>query len=144
MDLRATREIARSAADVFAFISDAANNPHWQKGQVSCVWRSPGPIGVGSRYDQEARFLGRRVLSIFEVTEYEAGRTIEIRSTAGSFPITVRRAVEPLGPNHSRVSAHISGEPGGFFRIAGPAVQRLAQRSVDADYDRLKELLETT
>jgi hypothetical protein len=29
-----------------------------------------------------------------------------------------------------------------LFRFAGSLVQRFAQRSVDADYDRLKRLLE--
>ena len=143
MDLSAAREIARPAEQVFAFVSDSANNPKWQKGQRSCVWTSPPPIGVGSTYDQEARFLGRRVLTSFEVVEYDPGRAITIRSTGGSFPIRVRRSVEDLGPDRSRVTAQISGEPGGFFRIAGPVLRRLAQRSVDADYDRLKRLLET-
>jgi hypothetical protein len=40
------------------------------------------------------------------------------------------------------VTAEISGEPGGFFGMIGPALRRLAQRSVDADYDRLVKLLE--
>lgn len=143
MKLQARRQIDRPGEEVFAFVSDASNNPRWQKGQRSCVWTSPPPTGVGSTYEQEARFLGRTVTSRFEVTEYEPGRSITIRSTEGSFPITVRRSVEPLGDGRSRVTAEIEGEPGGFFRLVGPALRRLAQRSVDADYDRLQQLLET-
>ena len=74
--------------------------------------------------------------------EYEQGRSITIRSVEGSFPIEVRRSVEPIDPNRTRLTAEIQGEPTGLFRIAGPLVQRFAQRSVDADYDRLKTLLE--
>lgn len=143
MRLSATREINRAAAEVFEFFSDAANNPKWQKGQRSCAWVTPPPIGVGSTYDQEARFLGRRVLNRFQVTDYEPGRVIEIQSVEGSFPITVRRTVQPVGQSSSRVVAEISGEPGGFFRLAAPLLRRAAQRSVDADYDRLKSLLES-
>lgn len=142
MRLSAHREIDRPAGEVFAFISDASNNPRWQKGQRSCEWTTPPPIGVGSVYEQEARFLGRTVTNRFQVTEYEPGRSITIRSTGGSFPITVRRSVEPTGNGRSRVTADIQGEPGRFFRLMGPLVRRLAQRSVDADYDRLKGLLE--
>lgn len=144
MRLGAQRDIDRPANEVFAFVSDASNNPRWQTGQRSCVWTSPPPVGVGSTYEQEARFLGRTVTSRFEVTEYEPGRSITIRSTEGSFPITVRRTVEPLGDTRSRVTAEIDGEPGRFFRLAGPLVRRLAQRSVDGDYERLKHLLDAS
>jgi carbon monoxide dehydrogenase subunit G len=140
--LSATRDIARPAALVFAFLSDSSNNPLWQKGQVSCVWTSPPPISVGSTYEQEARFLGRRVASTFEVVEHEPGRSITIQTTAGSFPIRVHRRVEPIDDTTCRVTADISGEPRGFFRLAGRVLERLAQRSVDADYDRLTRLLD--
>lgn len=143
MKLSAMRMIDRPASEVFAFVSDASNNPRWQKGQRSCRWTSPPPIGIGSTYDQEARFLGRRVLSTFEVVEHVPGRAVTIQTVKGSFPITVRRSVEPLGEGRCRVVAEISGEPGGFFRVAAPLLRRLAQRSVDADYDRLKALLES-
>ncbi len=103
---------------------------------------APPPIGVGSTYDQEASFLGRPVVSSFRVVEYEPGASITIESYAGSFPIRVRRSVEAHGVGRCRVTADISGEPGGLLRLAGPLVRRLAQRSVDADYDRLKRLLE--
>lgn len=143
MDLHVRRHINRPAREVFDFIANAANNPRWQKGMRSCVWTSSGGLRIGATYRQEARFLGRTVRNDFEVTEYEPGRSITIRSLGGSFPITVRRSVEPVGPHSSQARADISGEPGGFFRVAGPLLQRLAQRSVDADYDRLRGLLES-
>lgn len=143
MKLHASREIARPASEVFDFVADSSNNPRWQQGQRSCVWTSAPPIRVGSTYEQEARFLGRNVLTSFEVLELDPGRSITISSTAGSFPIRVRRSVEPLGPDRARVTAEITGDPGGFFRLAAPLVRRMAQRSVDGDYDRLKALLES-
>lgn len=142
MRMSVDREIARPAAEVFDFVSDSSNNPRWQKGQQSCQWTSAPPIGVGSTYQQEARFLGRTLLNKFEVIDYEPGRSITIRSVEGSFPIEVRRGVESIDPDRTRLRAEISGEPTGVFRLAGPLVQWFAQRSVDADYDRLKTLLE--
>jgi len=38
--------------------ADMSKNPTWQKDQVSCVWTSDPLIGLGSTYDEEARFLG--------------------------------------------------------------------------------------
>lgn len=142
MELMAAQTIDRPADEVFAFVADAANNPRWQQGMRSCAWTSPLPIGVGSTYRQQATFLGRPVVTEFEVIEHEPGRSVTIQSTSGPFPISVTRSVTPINASTCRVEALISGEPGRFFRLAGPVVQRLAQRSVTADYRRLKALLD--
>lgn len=80
MELFATRTIRQPADTVAAFFFDAANNPVLQAGMRSCTWITPGPIGVGSRYTQEARFLGRPIRSTFEVVAYEPGRRITIHT----------------------------------------------------------------
>ena len=143
MRLTAARTIRRPADEVFAFVSDATNNPRWQRGMRSCEWTSPPPIGLGSTYRQEAAFLGRHIVTDFQVVDHQPGRSVTIRSTSGPFPITVRRSVTPLDAATSRVEAEITGDPGRFFRLARPLVQRLAQRSVTGDYDRLEALLNT-
>lgn len=142
MKLRSRQEIARPADQVFDFVADASNNPRWQRGQISCVWVSPPPIEVGSIYEQRARFLGRTLTNRFVVVDFDPGRTIVLESREGTFPIKVRRTVEPIGEGRSLVKAEIDGEPGGAFRVVGPLLQRLAQRSVEGDYRRLKQLLE--
>jgi uncharacterized membrane protein len=141
VDLAATATIARPADEVFAFVADAANNPRWQQGMRSCAWTSPPPIGVGSTYRQEATFLGRPVVTEFAVVAHEPGRSITIQSTSGPFPIRVTRSVTPIDASTCQVDAQISGDPGRFFRLAAPVVERMAQRSVTADYRRLRALL---
>ncbi|MEA2000434.1 MAG: SRPBCC family protein [Actinomycetota bacterium] len=139
--MTATREIARSAPDVFAFLADAANNPKWQNGMKTCEWITPAPVAVGSRYDREASFLGRPVLSTFEVLEFDPGHRILIESTKSTFPIRVERRVDSLTASTCRVKAEIEGGPsvpGSVQRLVG----WLAQRAVDRDYNRLVTLLE--
>lgn len=143
MRLTAHRHIARPAQEVFAFFADASNNPKWQDGMVSCEWTSEPPIAVGSTYEQRARFMGRRVMSSFVVTDYEPGRRIAIQTTKSTFPIEVVRTVEPIDESSCRVTADISGGPDNwFFGLVGPIIQERAQKSVTADYDRLVRLLE--
>lgn len=144
MKLTSSVEIDRPPEEVFAVISDFSRNPEWQKGMKSAHWTSEPPARVGSTYEQVARFLGRDVITIFEVTAYEPDRSVTIESRESSFPITVIRSVEPLGPDRSRVTAHIVGEPGRFFRLFGPVLRAMAERSVRGDYERLRRLLETS
>ena len=136
MEVTASVEVAAPPDEVFAYGSDAQNNPEWQSGMVSAHWSTDGPIGVGATHDQVATFLGRRIESTFEVAEYEPGRMIKASSTGGSFPITFTRTVEPSGDG-SRVSAIIEGDASGFFKIADPILKWLVQRSVDGDYRAL-------
>lgn len=144
MELHASRVIARPAEDVFAFVSDASNNPRWQGGMTSCEWTSPPPVQVGSTYEQKARFMGRDVNSTFVVTRLEPGRLIEIETVESTFPIRVVRSVDPIDEASCRVSAVITGGPQrGLLRLAAPLVRNKAQNSVDADYDRLVQLLES-
>jgi hypothetical protein len=141
VELFATRVVERPAGEVADFFFDAANNPRWQNGMRRCEWITPGPIAVGSTYLQEASFMGRTISSRFEVTEHTPGRSITIRTIESTFPIEVTRTVDSIDPASCRVTARISGGPGGVFRLFSPVIRRIAQRSVDRDYDRLVVLL---
>lgn len=135
-------DVARPAADVFAFVADFENNPRWQRGMRTCRWTSPPPHGKGSTYRQVARFLGRDIVSGFEVVELVPGRSVRITSTSGPFPITETRTVEPTGDRSCRVEAVVEGDASHFFRVADPLLRRLVQRSVRGDYGRIRSLLE--
>ncbi len=145
MELTASRVIERTVATVFSFFSDPTNNPLWQEGMESCRWTSDPPTRVGSTYEQRARFLGRDVISTFVVTRYEPPHAIEIETVQSTFPIRVVRRVEPLSEVSCRVSAEISGGPErGVMRLIEPLIAISAQKSVDRDYDRLVQLLESS
>lgn len=142
MRLHATRVVRRPSAEVAEFFFDASNNPAWQSGMRRCEWETPGPIGRGSIYRQEAAFLGRTISSRFVVTDFTPGVSMTIETVESTFPIAVTRRVEPIDDTSCRVSAEISGGPGGIMKALGPITRRLAQRSVDSDYDRLTALFQ--
>ncbi len=141
IEVTATADVARPATALFAFLADMSNNPSWQQGQVSCEWTTPPPIGVGSRYDQRARFMGREIVSTFEVTEFVPDRCIRIRTVESTMPMDITRQVQPLGEDRSRVTAVIRGGPTGLLRLADPLTRRMVQHSVRGDYQRLTDLL---
>lgn len=141
MRLTGERTVHAPASSVFAFLADASNNPRWQRGMRSCEWITPPPIDVGSKYRQTASFLGRPVISTFEVTEFEPNRLIRIETIESSFPIQVTRRVTPIDADRCLVTADIAGDPPGPGFLA-PIMRSIAQRSVDRDYERLVELFQ--
>lgn len=141
IEVKTTVLIACPPDVVFTFLSDFSNNPLWQNGMKVCRWTSEPPLRIGSTYDQEAEFLGRPVLSKFEVIDYEPGRMVKGTTTESTFPITFTRIVAAEGSG-SRVSAIIEGSASGIYKLAEPIMRRMVQRSVEQDYQRLKAVLE--
>ena len=135
-------EIANSAENTFAFISNFENNPRWQDGMQRCTVTSDGDFGVGTTYDQVAAFLGREILSTFEVIEYEPGRRVKATTIAGSFPITFTRTVTPTDTG-CHVNAIIEGDATGFFKLFAPLLDRMVSHTIHKDYAKLKQLLES-
>ena len=138
IDFEHSAVIERPAAEVFAFVSDFENNPKWQKGMKACRWTSERPCEVGATYVQEARFMGRRIDTHFEVTEWLAGERVSIESTVSTIPLQITRSVEALGERRCRVTAHIRGQPTGLLKLFGGMVKK----SVAKDYAALKVLLD--
>ena len=134
--------IDKPADQVFEFVADMSQNPRWQKGQVSSEWTSTPPVGVGSRYDQVAKFAGKGIESSFLVTEFEPGQLIRIVSTSGPMPIDVTRTVTSLGEASCEVTELVQGEPPGALRHLSGPVDKMVKRNITADYERLKALLE--
>lgn len=62
--------IKHPPAETFAFISNFENNPIWQKGMQECKILTPGDLRIGTQYKQKAKFLGKDIISRFEVIEY--------------------------------------------------------------------------
>lgn len=136
-------QIQRPAEEIFAFISDFAHNPDWQSGMVSCRFTSEGPLRVGSTYVQEARFMGRTIESTFEVLEYDPGHMVKTASTGGSFPISFQRIVEAQPDGSALVSAIITGDATGFYKLAEPLMAPMVKRQIEGDYANLKRIMES-
>ena len=133
-------EIEHPSEAVFEYLANFENNPYWQRGMREARFTSEPPLRVGSTYDQVARFLGRRIVSSFEVVEFDPGRSITIATVASSFPIRVTRRVEPLESGRSRVTAEISGDaervlPAGYAAAVpcGSALGQSGLRAAQAD-----------
>ncbi len=136
-------EINVAADEAFAYTADHANNAAWQRGIQSTTWTSAPPIRVGSTYNQTADF--KSTVTAYEVTALDPGHSITTESRRGAtFPVTVTRTVVPLGEARCRVTVDLAGRPRGLRWLLQPLVANMVRKSIEADYRRLKRLLETT
>jgi uncharacterized protein YndB with AHSA1/START domain len=134
-----TVEIARPAEDVFAFLADVSRVPEWQRSAVES--RADGPLAEGVRIHERRHFLGHNERTELEVTAFEPGRRLALRTLRGPVKLTIDHLLsEQDGQTTLRVTAQ--GRAHGLLRLAGPAVTAKARQEMRRDFERLKAILE--
>jgi hypothetical protein len=134
--------IARSVEEVFSLVGNPDNDAKWGSLIVESKQVSPGPLGVGSRFEQTATFLGARLTTVIEVTQYESGRTV---CYAASQPIALHhcRTFEQIGEG-TRLTFVTEIEAAGKFRAAESLFRTGARRQMETDMAEIKTLMETS
>jgi ligand-binding SRPBCC domain-containing protein len=131
--------VERPLGEVFAYVTDVSNLPAWQSGVVEA--EAEAPLGRGATFREVRTFLGKRMESTIEVTEYERDRLFTIAVRSGPVPFEVRHTFEHANGG-TRLTVSGSGQPGRFFKLAEPIVRRAAARMFESDFANLKDILE--
>lgn len=63
---------------VFAYLADFTTTEQWDAGTVRTV-RVSGDGGVGTRYENTSRFVGKTTHLAYLVTDFQPGRSIRLR-----------------------------------------------------------------
>ena len=134
-----TVEIARPAAEVFEALTDVARVPEWQASAMES--RADGPLAEGVRIYERRHFLGHDEETELEVTAFEPGRRLSLRTLKGPVKLEIDHRLEE---RDGRTKLHVTaeGKPHGLLRLAGPAVTAKARQELRRDFDRLKAILE--
>jgi uncharacterized membrane protein len=136
-------EIDRPRAEVAAFASDPDNATAWYANIKAVEWKTPRPVGVGSRITFEAQFLGRRLRYTYEVTRVVADERFVMRTAEGPFPMETTYSWQDGPGGGTRMTLRNRGEPSGFSRAAAPFMAVSMRRANRKDLERLKALLES-
>jgi uncharacterized membrane protein len=138
-------EINRPVEEVFSYSSNPENFPQWAATVKEVRQDVPerGPLREGGRFTATQKALGRRFEASFEVIDYEPNRRYAHRGTEEHpVPVTMVFAYEPLSSEGTRFTPRIEAEPGGFFGLVGPVLERVIRRQMRTNLETLKALLE--
>ena len=139
--VEASVDIDRPIEEVFAYVADPSRTPEWSSIALECTLEGGGLIGVGSHIKTVGKFLGRRLEATCEVTAFDAPRKFAMRAVSGPGRFEIERRLESVGEG-TRYHSIQTAESGGLFKLADPVVAALMKRTVDADHQTLKALLE--
>ena len=141
VDVETTITIDRPRDEVARYASDPANATGWYANIKRAESRTPEPLGVGSRFEFEASFLGRRLSYVYEVREFVPAARLVMATSDGPFEMeTTYSWVDDEGG--TRMSLRNRGEPSGFSKLVAPFIARAVRRANRADLRRLKAILD--
>ena len=135
-------QIDRPLQEVFDYVANRENLPEWSNLILEVRKEVSHPLREGDRFTTVAKFLGRRFETPFEVIAHEPPRRHTDRSVGGPFPQEYTHTFEETEGGGTRVTQVVEAEPGGFFRLVGPLLDRASSRQFRADLGTLKDLLE--
>jgi uncharacterized membrane protein len=134
-------EIRRPVEAVFAFSSDFRNIPQWQKAIREASVTPDGLPAVGTKGRQVGSFLGVKVEATSEITALEPNRSLSFKASSGPASMEAAWGFEAVREG-TRLRATYQIEPGGLFKVVGPVFTSQFKKQQEADFQRLKELLE--
>ena len=139
-------EIARSAEDVFSYVTDPSRFAEWQNGVIDGSMERDDSPSVGSKCITTRRIGGTAREVTSEITNIDPPTSWAVRGIDGPIRATVDVTVEPLaGSAQSRVTIGVDFEGHGIGKLLVPLiVRRQARGEMPANCRRLKQRLETT
>ena len=133
--------IKRPIEEVFAVVANLENDVKWHN-LVESKNTSGGSLGVGATFLYAGELRGRRMETVYEVTEYEPTRIAAWKTVSGPLPLKFWRTFERV-EGGTRFTLRYEGEEvRGFLKLAWPLITGFARRQHEGAMRKLKELME--
>ena len=133
--------INRSAADIFNYLLDGANNPRWRPGVLDIRHDTASPAGLGAVYKQGLKGPGGRIDGDYKITQLQPNQLIEFQVTTGPARPTGTYKLEPAGSG-TKVSFVLDFQPKGLAKLMDGMIGKTMQSEV-GNLLNLKTILES-
>ena len=133
--------IDRPVKEVFDFILDGTNSPHWRP-SVLDVQQLPGkPLGVGAVFKQGLKGPGGRIDGDYEIVECTPNEWIKFQVTAGPARPTGTYKFESEGKS-TKVTFVLDFQPKGLMKLMDGMINKSMKEEVGT-LSNLKSYLES-
>ena len=139
---RTSVTIGRPVEDVFAVLSDVEKTATRHPATVEEYWTSEGETRVGSTRRAVAKSWGVRSENEAEVTIYEPGRALGLKSIDSPIPFEIGIQFQEVD-EATQVEWDVAMDPSGVFRLFGSSVMNAFMKQLDLGLGQLKTQMES-
>ena len=129
------------AESVFDYLLDFEHAEEWDSGTVSCE-RLQGDGGVGTRYRNVSKFLGRKTTLDYEVEKVVPGRQFVISGSNKTVDSEDTVIVTPTISGGTEVEYRARMTFKGFAAVVSPLLTPFLKRLADDTEEQLRATLE--
>jgi uncharacterized protein YndB with AHSA1/START domain len=133
--------IERPIEEVFAYVADPRNFPHWNSAVQTVRPTSPGSSGVGLTYAMERRLPTGHATNGLEIVAHEPPREFAVRTTSGPTPFLYRYRFAPENGG-TVVQLDAQAELPGLAALVPQLARRGLRKGMDDNLATLKRILE--
>ncbi|SRR6266516_3214035 len=135
--------IYRPLTQVFTFVSTPENDFHWQYGTLVSAQVSKGKMDVGTLFQTVSHFMGRRIESVYEVTEFEPNKSYGFKSLSGPVDSHTLYTFEVMeGSTRINISTQIS--PKDLLKPNDTTAEKTVKKQYRENLALLKDILEAS
>lgn len=134
--------ISRPPDEVFAFVTDPANEAAWHSDVLEAHKTSDGPLGVGSTIQFTIKFMGKKQIDLVVTESDPPHREVVAATTRGPMMPTFTFTFEPVDGG-TRFTRKGDIRIRGWLRLMEPMMKGMAAKRADGFLDKLKQLLES-
>lgn len=142
LDVTATTVIDASPDAIARIEFDPTRDPEWIGGVNRVELVTTQPFGLGSQVRRIGGFLGRKIVWLMRVEQYEPSHLVRMHALESPFPMDVEYILEPAGEGRTRASIRVQGTGGSVYGMPGFVQGPMVRRSVQGDLARLKRIVE--
>jgi polyketide cyclase/dehydrase/lipid transport protein len=134
-------QIYRPRKQIFSFVATSENDFQWQYGTLASAQISGGEIGIGTRFRTTGHFMGQRIESVYEVTEFETNKKYGFKSVSGPIDARALYTFEEI-KGSTKVTISIWLDPRDLCKAENMTVQKKIKKQYKENLALLKGVLE--
>ena len=135
--------IYRPLQEVFAFVATPENDFHWQYGTLMSAQISDGEIGLRSLFRAVGHFMGRRIESVYKVTEFEPNERYGFQSQSGPLDLHTLYTFEVI-KGRTSMNVFVQLDPDRALMFNEVATEKSIKKQYRENLAMLKNILETS